>query len=259
MTYLHIFRRICRKFSTIHQYALKFLARTSKNLTAQFTHAEILNKLSYYFDRSGAAWKGCDKMRIKQIASNHIEVTVTDGDLLSFDTDIESLTPDSPYLKNFLFKVMERVKNETGFDPKNGHILIEAQRSLDRIVFNIKRMGLTREEKKKKYKGARPVIKRGKEKVYIYGFENFSDMTDALSKLDADVLLSASIYGFEEVYYCFFRTSEKNMYFDSVMREFCDAKDDFEFTESILCEHGKHIAVGSEVVTLIDGIKKYGL
>lgn len=198
-------------------------------------------------------------MRIKQIARNHIEVTVTEGDLTSFDINMDSLTPDSPYLKSFLFKVMERVKNETGFDPQAGHILVEAQRRSDRIIFNIKRMTLSKAEKREKYKNARAVVKPPAEKVYIYGFEHFSDMTDALALLDKNILLLSAVYRFEGVYYCSFRTAGEFDSCASVMSEFCSAHDEYEFTDAILGEHGECIARGESVVSLIDGIKKYKL
>lgn len=198
-------------------------------------------------------------MRIKQIAQNHIEVIVTEGDLTLFDINMDSLTPDSPYLKTFLFKVMERVKNETGFDPQAGHILVEAQRRSDRIIFNIKRMALSKEKKREKYKNARAVLKPPAEKVYIYGFEQFSDMTDALSLIDENMLLNSAVYKFEGAYYCAFRTTEKFDSYGAVMSEFCSAHDEYEFTNAILGEHGECIAQGESVVSLIDGIKRYKL
>lgn len=198
-------------------------------------------------------------MKIKQIASNHVEVTVTEGDLTLFDISIDSLTPDSPYLRTFLFKIMERVKDETGFDPKIGNVVVEAQRSNDRIVFNIRCMAATKKEKQLKFKNARAVIKQPAEKIYIYGFEKFSDMTAALSYINEAMLECASVYSFENSYYCAFRTRDKFCGCDAVMSEFCSVHDEFEFTEAILQEHGKCIASGSGVVSLIEGIKRYKL
>jgi hypothetical protein len=36
-------------------------------------------------------------------------------------------------------------------------------------------------------------------------------------------------------------------------------KDEFEFTDAILAEHGECIAQGESVVSLVEGIRKYGL
>lgn len=198
-------------------------------------------------------------MRIKQIAHNYIEVTVTEGDLMLFDMNMETLSPNSPGMKTFLFRIMEFVKSETGFNPKKGQVFIEANRNGDKLVFKIKKMSLTNEDKKKKYKNARAVIKPTPEKVYIYGFESFDDMADALRHTDREMLLSCSVYRFMEAYYCAFRTDKPFDKHASVMNEFCSAHDEYEFTEAILDEHGERIASGESVVSLVDGLQRYNL
>lgn len=198
-------------------------------------------------------------MKIKQISNNHIEVTVTEGDLLLFDMDMESLTSNSPNLRTFLFSILERVKDKTGIDVKSGQVFIEARKDENSIVFTIKRMGLTKEEKRKKYKNARPVIKPSVMRIHIYAFKKFADMSAALGYLDEDILLCASLYSFEDEYYCIFKCDCKFEKYDSVLSEFCIEKMQSGVIDAALCEYGKCIAVGEDVISLIRGIKEYGL
>lgn len=200
-----------------------------------------------------------DYMKIKQISTNHVEVTVTEGDLLLFDMNMETLTPDSPHLRTFLFSVLEQVRSKTGMDVKSGQVIVEATRNENNIVFSIKRMGLTKREKREKYKNARAVIKPAVMKVHIYVFENFANMTDALCRIDDSVLRRAAIYSFQNEYYCCFKCDFKFDIYDAVLAEFCRDKIQFEATDAVLREYGKCIAEGDRVVSLINGIKKYRL
>ena len=65
-------------------------------------------------------------MKIEKIDSNHIKITVDSLDFDIFNIELSSLTPDSPQLHTFLFSMMQQAQHETGFNPYNGQILIEA-------------------------------------------------------------------------------------------------------------------------------------
>lgn len=198
-------------------------------------------------------------MKIKQISNNHVEVTVTEGDLMLFDMNMEMLTPDSPHLRTFLFNILECVKSKTGIDVKSGQVFVEAKKNENNIVFTIKRMGLTKEEKRKKYKNVRPVIKPSVMKLHIYSFESFADMSAALAYIDEGVLSCASLYSFENEYYCSFKCDCKFDKYDSVLSEFCLEKNLLGVIDAALHEYGKCISTGEKTVSLIKGIKKYGL
>ena len=144
-------------------------------------------------------------------------------------------------------------------DVKSGQVFVEAKKNDNTIVFTIKRMGLSKEEKRKKYRNARAVVKAAEEQVYVYGFETFDDMVAALGNLDEDILLTGAVYIFEKVYYCTFRTDRNFEKYNSVLCEFCHQKDEYDFTDAILGEHGKCIAEGESVASLIKGIQEYGL
>ena len=91
-------------------------------------------------------------LRIKKVSSDKIIVQLTDSDLEYFDLDIEKNRPQGEDLHKLLFKVMELVKTETGFDPySGGQVVVEAsmsQNGMSLIISKVRteKSGITREE-----------------------------------------------------------------------------------------------------------------
>lgn len=198
-------------------------------------------------------------MQIKQIAKDHIQVTVTEGDLIMFNININDLDPESPILREFLMKIMENVSTETGFDPHKGQVLVKARREMDRIVFSIMKIALTKEQKRIKYKNARPVIKKAVEKTYIYSFKDFECLSGAIKMLDDEILVSGTIYVYEDKYFCAFRTDKKFELYSSVLKEYSDGENRNPLTMAMLGEHGRIIAEGDNMTAFAEGIRKYDL
>lgn len=203
-------------------------------------------------------------MKIEQVADNKIEVTVTAKDLKNLDTELSSLKPDSPELQTFLFKIMEKVRNETGFNPSNGQIVVEASPSHEGIRLTItkltKTMPTAKEIKKLFLKQSKPVIKRVIAKRNIYCFDSFNNLKDALLYVDIFSLRNGCLYQFRDTYYLAINAFDNFALANSVFMEFCDGElDTNKYTETFLAEHGLIIADNDKLITLSAGIKEYEL
>ena len=63
-------------------------------------------------------------VQIEKENSNKIKVTLQPLDLREMNISIENLKPNSPQLNRFLYEIMEKVREETGFNPYNGQIVV---------------------------------------------------------------------------------------------------------------------------------------
>ena len=79
-------------------------------------------------------------MRIEKLNSNKVRVTLTGDDLVGFDINAERLSKNSAELHNFLFKIMDTVHKETGFNPHNGQVVVEAQSAGDGMTIVISKI-----------------------------------------------------------------------------------------------------------------------
>ena len=73
-------------------------------------------------------------MRIEKLNKDKIKVTLTTAELINLDIDVKRLSPDSKELHTFLFHIMETIREETGFNPYNGQVVVEATPSQDGIL-----------------------------------------------------------------------------------------------------------------------------
>ncbi len=71
---------------------------------------------------------GVINLRIKKISKDEVVVYLSIGDLELFDLSPDSFEPKSVDLHRFLFILMETVREETGFDPYDGQVVVEAAR-----------------------------------------------------------------------------------------------------------------------------------
>ena len=116
-------------------------------------------------------------MRIEKLNKDKIKVTLTTAELINLDIDVKRLSPDSKELHTFLFHIMETIREETGFNPYNGQVVVEATPSQDGISILVKRLnkGIKKitEEQFKKVVSVKPKKKEpGTEysrKLQIYG------------------------------------------------------------------------------------------
>lgn len=153
-------------------------------------------------------------MEIKKISCDKIVVRLNDNDLENFDIDMEKRIPQAEDLHRFMYKVMELVRLETGFDPYNGgQVVVEAQALEDGIKLIISKIRTG--TKKITYdnflraKSVRPkrrfrlpqedippqtsdVCDGKRKRTYI--IEEFCDLEAAIAALEPQIFQSASLY-----------------------------------------------------------------
>lgn len=88
-------------------------------------------------------------MKIKKISNDEVVVFLSMGDLELFDLSPDSFEPKSAELHRFLFLLMETVREETGFDPFEGQVVVEAARTREGVHLSISKVGGFRRRKKK--------------------------------------------------------------------------------------------------------------
>ncbi len=79
-------------------------------------------------------------MKIKKISNEEVIVFLNTSDLELFDLSPESFEPRSAELHRFLFMLMETVREETGFDPYEGQVVVEAATSENGVHLSISKI-----------------------------------------------------------------------------------------------------------------------
>ena len=128
-------------------------------------------------------------MRIEKLNKDKIKVTLTTAELINLDIDVKRLSPDSKELHTFLFHIMETIREETGFNPYNGQVVVEATPSQDGISILVKR--LNKGIKKLPRSSLKVVSVKPKKKEpgteCVFYFETFNDMCGAISEMDKSI------------------------------------------------------------------------
>lgn len=190
-------------------------------------------------------------MKIEKVQNDKIKVTLTPADLVLYDIEGDNLRPDSPNLHKFLFDIMENVKEETGFNPYSGQVMVEAQRDASGISLIISKININQEPRKipKSIKGvkAKPRIKQIK-----YIFKSFEDLCLALKTVQFEGISSGALYKYDNRWYLLNNFSQKT---DLILREFCFEARETKSADTFLREHASLIAEGGELVKMAEGIK----
>ncbi len=82
-------------------------------------------------------------LKIKKISNEEVIVFLNTRDLELFDLSPDSFEPRSAELHRFLFMLMETVREETGFDPYDGQVVVEAATSKNGVHLSISRIKRT--------------------------------------------------------------------------------------------------------------------
>lgn len=202
-------------------------------------------------------------MEIKLVENNKVLVLVSREDLILFGIEPETLTPDSPALHSFLFKIMENVQRETGFDPRSGQVVVEARhdgRGLQLTISKLRGIGekkqaapKSRTEKKRTY----PKLKQVNAMHSVYRFDCFENLCRALKNLEQETLKQSRLYAYDGNHYFVKRSFDESKHRDHfVLCEFCTAYGHGVFGKEFLAEHGTRIAAGNSLVSMAEGIKK---
>lgn len=197
-------------------------------------------------------------MRIEKLECNKIKVTVFPVDLIDMNINMKSLKPDSPQLHSFLSGIMEKIKEETGFNPYSGRTVVEASPVGDCIVLTVTKMTDNDDNFKTTPKRKiRAVLKNKKTQPRVYFFETFDDMSDAVCLLCEETLLRASLYKIEDR---FAISVSKMIESESIMiSEFSSGNDYHSLAGDFLLEHAQLVASGEKLVSMAEGIKKLSI
>ncbi len=198
--------------------------------------------------------KGSVIMKIERLENNKIKVTIFPVDLIDMNMSIKSLRPDSPQLHSFLSDIMEKIKEETGFNPYSKRTVVEASPVGDCMVLTVTKIEDKKESiNKDSIKKVRAVLKNKKVKKSVYFFEEFDDMCEAISYMSEETLKNSACYKIEGRF-AFVATLEKTMEM-GIMREFSSSFDVNSLASDFLGEHAKVIAKGENLVNMAKGIK----
>lgn len=198
-------------------------------------------------------------MRIEKLNKDKIKVTLTTAELINLDIDVKRLSPDSKELHTFLFHIMETIREETGFNPYNGQVVVEATPSQDGISILVKRLnkGIKKitEEQFKKVVSVKPKKKElGTECVFY--FETFNDMCGAISEMDKSILSKASLFKLNKTYCILIRNDNENMRGINVIREFTERMSIYPLQNEYIKEYALLVAKGQKLVEMAENVKR---
>lgn len=192
-------------------------------------------------------------MRIERLNNDKIKVTLTTADLINLDIDVEQLAPNSKELHTFLFHIMETIREETGFNPYNGQVVVEATPSRDGISIMVSRLNsASRKISKDQFNNTKSIKAKKKRiaRTEIFYFDNFNDMCAALTEIDNAALAAGSLYSLDNTY-CFIIGNEpqfnKSIH---IMSEFSVKTSDNSMQAVYISEHWKMIAKHKELLDM---------
>lgn len=192
-------------------------------------------------------------MRIERLDSNKIKVTLTTADLSNLDIDVQQLSMNSKELHTFLFHIMETIREETGFNPYNGQVVVEATPSNEGISILVSRMDAVRRKiTRAEFNRSTSVKAKLKQETdsEIFYFNSFNDMCYALGEIDSEGLRSGSLYKLNDSYCVIIGGEcEKNRCLN-ILSEFAVRRSDSAMQREYIREHGKLIAENKNLVDM---------
>lgn len=198
-------------------------------------------------------------MRIEKLDSGKIKVTLTAADLDSLDIDINHLAPDSRELHNFLFNIMETIKEETGFNPYTGQVVVEATASANGISLLVSKVNVKNNKVTKTQFDKATAINaklKNPSETEIFYFDNFDDLCFALKEVNIKSLMAGSLYRLNNTY-CFTIINKfEHSLCINIMSEFSAKKSAYPLQISYIREHGKPVAKGNELVNMVENIRQ---
>ncbi len=188
-------------------------------------------------------------MRIERIEGNRsIRVLLTHNDLSEMNINIRTLSADSPELHSFLFKVMDYIKEETGFNAASGQIVVEASPADGGIILTVTKVVPDGKTVKPCPKNIR--VKKKTNTQRIYRFYDFSALTAYFENAKADTLSQMKLYELEGDFFIISATEE-----DSIA-EFAVGLPPVGTNDLFFSEHGKLIAECEGLLKMAEEAKK---
>ena len=210
-------------------------------------------------------------MQIEKLEENKIRVILTTADLLNMNIDINSLGKESVELNKFLFNIMERVKEETDFNPYGGQVLMEAMPmgddgisimvskvQSDAIRLSKEKFKKIRAVRIKEFEG-KPLKETVERITDTYYIESFDDVCSVLSALNYNTLLTGALYKIDGKYAYLAVRSKRTVKGIATLSEFADRRSYYPLQDVYVKEHGELIAKGRRLVDMAKGIRNLNI
>lgn len=189
-------------------------------------------------------------MRIERLEGNRkIRVLLSKDDLDEMNINIKTITPDSPDLHRFLFRIMEYIKRETGFVAEHGQVMVEASPQQDGVILTVTRIEQTRETGKRRLRTVRAKSKAVIPELYICRFYDFDAMCKYFSVADLSDEFCGKLFEYDGAFYLC-----SGMY-PKYITEFAELTERGKSAELFLFEQAKLVAEGEELNKMIKNIK----
>ena len=209
--------------------------------------------------------KAGDDVQIERLEDNKIQVILTTADLTNMNIDINSLSGESVELNAFLFHIMERIREETGFNPYGGQVLMEAMpMGDDGISIMVSKVhSQTGRITKTQFKRLRSVRAKTEDKddidpaarAEVFYIETFDDVCEALMRLSVKTLSVSSLYKMESMYGFLAVKNAKTARDIELLSEFSYRQSYYPLQEVYIREHGELIAAGRRLVSMAKGLR----
>lgn len=203
-------------------------------------------------------------MKIEKLTENKIRIIFDYSDLKAKNIDLKSLMTENLERQGFFNGILEKAKNEIGFNTDGCKLLIEAFSTPDNVfVFTITRY-LPDNISNKKLSVKRKSLNTTNKQA-LYSCNNFDTFCDFCKYLNSEYkynlrLLSKNtyLYLYNDTYYFFMKNIISDEFaiksFYSIASEFLTPVHYSSNFESKLLEHGKVIIKGNAIMT---GIKYF--
>lgn len=209
-------------------------------------------------------------MHIEKLEKNKIKISLTEMDFIHFDINRDELIMNKMVLHSFIMRLMDKINEETDFDPYSGNILVRAIHSDEGINIIVSKIGAKIKYTKEEFKHARNITgslknkKKSKSDSYVtYFFSDFENLCTALRLLDDKFITLSCMYKIRNTYALVVcmdddAQDEQEFYFGniSVLKEYSD-----KYTSGKVCamhikEQAKLVSEADELVKMAKGIRQ---
>ncbi len=201
-------------------------------------------------------------MKIEKINKDRIMVTLSPTDLSDYNIDINALGPNCKELHSLLFNIMEMIRDETGFNPYNGQVVVEATPFKDGITLIVSKMGaaqtrLAIEEFKRNVKVTARLKSPDKAAARnaVFYFPDFDSACMSLARLTDEILFDGAFYRLDKAFCLAMKNAEKHAKYIDLIKEFAESVSYNPLKYVFAAEHGSLIAEGEELVEMARHIR----
>ena len=201
-------------------------------------------------------------LKIEKINKDRIVVTLSPTDLSDYNIDINALGPNSKELHSLLFNIMEMIRDETGFNPYNGQVVVEATPFKDGVTLGVSKMGAAQRLALEEFKRSVKVTarlkspeKREKTRYVVFRFSEFDNACMSLKRLTDEILYGGALYRLDKAFCLAMRNEDEYRRSIDLVNEFADEMSYNPLKHVFVKEHGSLIAEGEELVEMARHIR----